>query len=113
MSVVAGMMQIIRDEMAKHGVSRLLSVRVRCGALGNVVPEALSFAFEALTAGTDMEGARMELETVPVRLSCSLCGEEFEPPRDERFAPCPRCDNRLGHAVLSGRELYIDHIEAE
>ena len=57
MSVVTSLLSIVREEMEKHDVHRLLLVRVRYGALSNIVPEALSFAFEALTAGTDFEGA--------------------------------------------------------
>lgn len=58
MSVVSSLLSIVQEEMQKHGVSRLLLVRVRYGALANIVPEALSFAFEALTMETPFEGAR-------------------------------------------------------
>ncbi len=69
MSVVTSLLSIVREEMAKHDVHRLLLVRVRYGALANIVPEALSFAFEALTAGTDFEdrGDTHHPEMLPVR----------------------------------------------
>ena len=94
MSVVTSLLSIVREEMEKHDVHRLLLVRVRYGALSNIVPEALSFAFEALTAGTDFEGAVLETE------------EHF-------FAPCPACGEQYGHSMETGRELYVQHIEAE
>lgn len=77
MSVVTSLLSIVREEMEKHDVHRLLLVRVRYGALSNIVPEALSFAFEALTAGTDFEGAVLETEEVPITLKCSQCGHTF------------------------------------
>lgn len=77
LSVVTSLLALVREEMAKHGVQRLLSVRVRYGALTNIVPEALSFAFEALTAGTDFDGAVLEMEETPLELRCSECGSLF------------------------------------
>ena len=96
MSVVTSLLSIVREEMEKHDVHRLLLVRVRYGALSNIVPEALSFAFEALTAGTDFEGAVLETEEVPITLK-----------------PCPACGEQYGHSMETGRELYVQHIEAE
>lgn len=114
MSVCASLLSIVREELAKHGVTKLLLVRVNYGPLANLVPEALDMAFEVLTVGTELEGARLELTKSPVRLKCSACGTEFEPEgRDVLFTPCPSCNEELGHQVLSGRELYVEHIEAE
>ena len=105
---------IVREEMEKHDVHRLLLVRVRYGALSNIVPEALSFAFEALTAGTDFEGAVLETEEVPITLKCSQCGHTFPAVKGEHFfAPCPACGEQYGHSMETGRELYVQHIEAD
>ncbi len=114
LSVVTSLLALVREEMAKHGVQRLLSVRVRYGALTNIVPEALSFAFEALTAGTDFDGAVLEMEETPLELRCSECGSLFSPKEKNLFlATCPNCGSREGHQVESGRELYLQHLEAE
>lgn len=115
MSLCTSLIAIVREEMEKHGATKLVMVRVRSGALANVVPEALSMAFEVLTAGTDCEGAALEMIEEPVRLLCGGCREEFEPDAVATaiFAACPLCGEEIGHSVLSGKELYIDHIEVE
>ena len=114
MSVVSSLLTIVQEEMQKHDVHRLLLVRVRYGVLANIVPEALSFAFEALTLGTPFEGAVLETEEIPLTLKCSSCGTVFTPSVEERFfAPCPNCGAEGGHGVETGRELYVQHIEAE
>lgn len=114
MSVASSVISIVREELARHAATRPLLVRVRFGALANLVPEAMEFAFEAITVGTDFEGARLELVMSPVRLRCGGCGKDFEPQGKELlFAPCPVCGEEAGHLVLAGRELYVDHIEAE
>lgn len=114
MSLVTSLLSIIREEMERHALHRLLQVRVRYGALANIVPEALSAAFEALTAGTDWEGAVLQTEEIPLSLKCSHCGQIFPPARQKRFsAPCPFCGEEQGHSIEAGRELYIQSMEAE
>ena len=113
-SIVTSLLSLVVEELAQRRLEKLLVVRIRHGALANVVPEALSFAFEALTQGGRFEGARLELEEEPAVLRCS-CGASFSPAhkRELLFAPCPVCGEVLGHTVEKGRELYLQHIEAE
>ena len=115
MSLCTGLLDIIKQEMEKHHAHRLVCVRVRHGSLANIVPEALSMAFEVLTVDTDLEGARLEMVEEPVTLACGSCGAEFAPEAASaaRFAPCTVCGEELGHKVLTGRELYLEHIEVE
>ncbi len=114
MSIVSSLLDIVQDEMHKHNVNRLLLVRVQYGALANIVPEALSFAFETLTMGTPFEGAVLEMEEIPLTLRCYACGTIFTPhPEEHFFASCPTCGAQAGHTVQTGRELFVQHIEAE
>ncbi|MDR1947476.1 MAG: hydrogenase maturation nickel metallochaperone HypA [Desulfovibrio sp.] len=109
-SLVASLLEIMRDEMGKYSAgTRLSSVIVRCGALSNALPEALSTAFTVMTQDTEFAGVDLEIEEDALRLACGACGEEFTP---EDFpvsslAPCPRCGEELAHRVLAGRELYV------
>lgn len=115
MSLTLGLLDIVREEMRKHGAKKLVLVRLRCGALANVVPEALSMAFEVLTDGTEFAGARLEMVEEPLRLACGKCGKEFGPEASAAamFTPCPACGEEIGHKVLAGKELYIDHLEVD
>jgi len=114
MAMVTSLLSLIDEELTKRQLQKLLVVRVRHGALANIVPDAMAFAFEALTQGGPFEDARLELEEEPVVLRCS-CGTSFSPEqkRELLFAPCPACSATWGHAVEKGRELYLQHIEAE
>lgn len=113
MSVAESIVRIASDEMKKHDLQKLLLVRVCHGAMSNVVAESLSFCFEAMTLNTPHAGARLELVELPVVLRCGGCGESFTPEGRDPFAPCPACGESLGHSVEQGRELYVQHIEAE
>ena len=112
MSLGASLLNIIKEEMAKAGKTRLIRVTLRYGALSNVLPEALSTAFELLTEGTDLAGAELIMLEEPARLACAGCGREFTPPhRRDLFMPCPGCGRETGHQVISGKGLYIESME--
>ena len=114
MSIVSSLLDIVREEMKKHGVSRLNLVRVRYGALTNIVPESMQFAFEALTKGSPHEGAKLELEEVPLIARCADCDKDFNPPsKDLLDAVCPFCGCTDGHIIMNGDELFLQHLEAE
>lgn len=115
MSMAVSLIGIIREEMEKHGATRLARVRVRCGVIANVVPESLSMAFEVMAQGTPLEGAELILEEEALRLACGACGVEFSPAERTaaQFSPCPACGEEFGHTVLAGKALYIDNIEVE
>lgn len=114
LSLVTTLLTLVEEELAKHQLTKLRVVCVRHGALANVVPEALAFAFEALTQGSPFEGARLELEEDPLVLRCP-CGASFTPEQEHSLlvAPCSACGEIRGHTVEKGRELYLQHIEAE
>lgn len=114
MSIAQSLVEILQEEMAKHDLSRLNRVSVKHGRLAAVVPEALDMAFQALTVQTNMGGAVLELTEVPVRVRCCACGAEFSPEEASTlYLPCPECDEFFGHEILSGKELYIEQLEAE
>lgn len=110
MSIVQNLVEIIRDEMASHHAKTLRSVRLQVGEMSAIVPDALSFCFEVITAGTEMEGARLLIETVPLEGACPSCGARFRI-KDFVFL-CPECGS-AGVETISGRELSIVEIEVD
>jgi hydrogenase nickel incorporation protein HypA/HybF len=114
MSIAQSILDIIQQEMSKNNLNRLIRARIKFGRLTNTVPEALETCFMALTVQTPLESAVFELEEVPASYRCFKCGREFSPQGTNRLlVPCPHCGEDLGHTVLTGKELFIDYIEAE
>ena len=119
MSLAQSLLDIVRQEMQAHALTQLKEVKVTCGRLSGVVPEAMHTAFTALIRQTDLDGASLELELIPLQLCCAHCQTIFSP-QDESslavlaaFAPCPTCHQEIGHQVLAGKELNIEYIEGE
>ena len=94
-----------------HGRSRrVVRVELKVGHLRQVVPGALTFAFELIAAGTVAEGAELVIEEVPAAGRCRDCGEE-EPLPGFPLA-CPACGS-WDVEVLRGEELLVDALEVE
>jgi hydrogenase nickel incorporation protein HypA/HybF len=89
---------------------RVASVEVRVGALRQVVPSALDFAFGLVAQGTTVEGAELAIEDVPAAVACRDCAAENEvsgfPWR------CPSCGG-LDVDVIRGEELQVESLELE
>jgi hydrogenase nickel incorporation protein HypA/HybF len=83
-------------------------VRVSYGRLRQVVPEALTFAFEALTKGTLAEGATLVWEEIPPRVRCQACEAIFQP-ADDWVWICPKCA-ATGGELLEGNELLLQSV---
>lgn len=102
--------EVEREAAAAGACGRVERLRVTVGRLSGVYPEALRFAFEALSAGTRAAGAELEIREVPAFLRCQRCGERTV--AEDLFSHCARCGS-AEVAVEGGQELLLDSIEVE
>jgi hydrogenase nickel incorporation protein HypA/HybF len=110
LSIMESALTMALDRARQSGASRVHSLRLRIGALSGVVPDALRFAFDALTPGTLAEGAHLIIDPVPARFWCAQCAMEFR--SDDMFAECPEC--HVPSAELrAGREMELASMEVE
>ena len=107
LSLADAVVAIARDHARGRRVS---AVDVRIGQLRQVVPDALAFAFELVAAGTEVEGAALEVEHVPVRVRCARCNAESEAP--EFPLACEGCGS-VDVEVVAGEELQVESLELE
>jgi len=106
---------IIRSAVSELGkvnppAKKLTKVTVVVGAMHQIVPENLHFAFEVLTRDTLAAGAKLELKPVPITARCLDCGWEGEI-RQPLFL-CGSC-NSGEIELLTGKELYLANLEIE
>nr|WP_268914249.1 hydrogenase maturation nickel metallochaperone HypA [Corynebacterium uropygiale] len=85
------------------GGRRVHSVRLRIGALRQVVPEPLAYAWEFTTAGTSLDGATLDVEWVPGRLRCPAGHESLM--QGEFDVHCPRCGEVA--RIIGGEEFTV------
>jgi hydrogenase nickel incorporation protein HypA/HybF len=108
LSIMESALNLALAQARENGASRVHVLRLRIGALSGVVPDALQFAFEALTPGTAAEGAELIVDNVPARFWCETCRREFESP--EMFGECPDCA-RPSSELRAGREMELASLE--
>jgi hydrogenase nickel incorporation protein HypA/HybF len=82
---------------------------LRVGVMSGVVPDALRFAFDAVTPDTPLRGARLDIEEVGLVVWCPACEAERPLPGPQRLR-CPACGTPTPR-VLRGRELVLVAIE--
>jgi hydrogenase nickel incorporation protein HypA/HybF len=104
-----GMCEGILDTALRRAAGRPVTrVRVRVGVLHRAVGPAMEQAFELVAAGTEAEGAELDMVTLPVRVTCRACGAERD--SDELLIACPACGSgELDQA--GGDELLLESIE--
>jgi hydrogenase nickel incorporation protein HypA/HybF len=94
---------VVEAVTERTGSAPVTSVRLRVGRLAGVVPDAMRFCFDLVTAGTPLEGAALELEEPEGRGRCRSCGAEFVLADLILLCDCGSADVE----VLAGRELAV------
>jgi len=94
-----------RDE---NNITTVEAINIKIGVLQQVSSESLLFSLEILTKGTEMEGARFNIEKVDVVIECNACGKKSA--LRGFLLRCPAC-GKSDVKMIAGRELFIDSIE--
>lgn len=108
-SMVAAMMNILKEEARRHKVTKITRVRLAVGLFTAVEPRTLEACFELYAEGTAAEGAELAVETVPAEGRCLDCGASFA--MTSLRAPCPLCGS-LRLEGSGGRDFRITGIDA-
>ena len=108
LSIAVSLIDMATEEAERLGV-RVEALNLRLGALSGVVREALLFSFDLAAEGTAIEGARLEIEEIPVAVFCPACKEERTLPGIQDFR-CPVCGAPTPD-VVRGRELELATME--
>jgi hydrogenase nickel incorporation protein HypA/HybF len=100
LAITQGVVDAVTERM---GATPVACVRVRVGRLSGVVPDAMRFCFDLVTAGTPLEGASLEIEQPEGRGHCRTCGADFVLRDLILLCDCGSADVD----VVAGRELAV------
>jgi hydrogenase nickel incorporation protein HypA/HybF len=100
LAITQSVVEAVTDRTGSAPVER---VRVRIGRLAGVVPDAMRFCFELVTAGTPLEDAVLEFEQPEGRGRCRTCGGDLVLADLILLCACGSADVE----VLAGRELAV------
>ncbi len=110
-SIALSILDVIVDRCINEGYHLIESVRLRIGRAAGIMPEALSFAFEAAKADTPAQQAKLIIEIVPVGGCCSNCGSDFDVEETYVFK-CPRCGSSV-FKIDRGYEMEIVEMDVK
>lgn len=109
LSLMQNLFKMIDTHSREHRLKKISRVVVRVGELACVSPDALEFAFDAISPGTIAERAEFVIEQISARSRCTVCGHEFSAGVTARV--CPECGEPA--IFIEGRELYLQTLEGD
>ncbi|OKK22146.1 hydrogenase nickel incorporation protein HypA [Streptomyces sp. CB00455] len=112
MSIAMAVVGQVEEAARAGGASAVTAVRLQIGELAGVVPDALAFCFELACAGTVLEGAALDTQTVAARARCGACAREWPTGMPPGLC-CPDCGRATDVELLAGRELQIVSVDWE
>jgi hydrogenase nickel incorporation protein HypA/HybF len=106
LGITRNIVAIVAKACNGHKVTR---VTLEIGKLSGVMADAVAYCFDAVTPGTALEGAALEIHAIDGRGRCQICGAEFA--TETLFTPCPCGSRRVTR--LAGEELTVKSFEME
>jgi hydrogenase nickel incorporation protein HypA/HybF len=115
LSLAGGIVQLVEDAAQREGFAKVRVLHLEAGALSGVEVRALRFALEAVTPGTCLAGARIDIDEPPATAWCLGCNQSVS--IFSRLDPCPQCGGaRLqptGGTELRVVDLLVDDAVAD
>jgi hydrogenase nickel incorporation protein HypA/HybF len=106
-----GLCEGVLEAVQKRAAGRQVTgIRVRCGVRHAVDPASMAQAFGVVAAGTEADGADVEVVTVPATVTCHGCGTASEVA--DPLPVCPRCGS-ADVDVTGGDELTLESVRYE
>lgn len=108
MSLCENIREIIVEQAAQDGFTRVNAVWLEVGPLSCVEPDALRFGFDVVMRGSVAEGACVKITTPPAKARCLTCQKTAT--IQQRYDPCPLCG--VGPMeMIQGDALRINKLE--
>jgi len=109
-ALALSILDVVVEKCREAGGHTVDEVRLRIGFAAGVMPEALSFAFDAAKATTVAEHAKLIIERVPVSGVCNECKKGFTVSEVQYVFSCPACNSKFID-IKTGREMEIVDME--
>jgi hydrogenase nickel incorporation protein HypA/HybF len=110
LSIAQSIADSARQHAEQHRARRVRRIGVRVGEISGVNADSLEFCFGMTVKDTELEGATLDIDRIPVRYRCDACAREFAAP--DFTAPCPACASTETRMV-AGDELGLSYLELE
>tara|TARA_R110001592_G_scaffold71444_2_gene218443 strand:- start:9389 stop:9730 length:342 start_codon:yes stop_codon:yes gene_type:complete len=110
LSLAEAMLDIIKDQAKQDDFTRVTKVVLEVGTLSHVEADAMSFCFDAVVAGTLVEGSSLQIVHISATGKCPQCHKISD--IQNLYDPCTHC-GKFGLELTDGDQLRIRHLEVE
>ncbi|OGW12200.1 MAG: hydrogenase maturation nickel metallochaperone HypA [Nitrospinae bacterium RIFCSPLOWO2_12_FULL_45_22] len=110
LSIAQNILRIVEEEARKNKATRINSIKIKAGEMRGIVSKSLSFCFDFVSRGTLAEGARIDIEKIPIQGQCNQCQAIFLV-ENYQFS-CPQCQSKEVN-LTQGMELLVHEIETD
>jgi hydrogenase nickel incorporation protein HypA/HybF len=104
MSIATALVDQVCHQAVRLGAARVAEINLRMGVLSGIA-RSLHFCFPSASRDTLCEGARLNIDEVPLTVLCTHCDAIKTPAALYNFR-CPDC-GRPTPKVLTGREMQL------
>lgn len=107
MALMDEILLVIEQDSKGKGIEMIEKVELIVGEISNVMPEALTMAFDIFKEQNPhflKKEAELIIHFEEAQAECVLCGQQYKP--DQRIAICPDCQFPSGK-ITSGETFEI------
>jgi hydrogenase nickel incorporation protein HypA/HybF len=110
LSIAQSILSIVEKYVPEADRELVRSVKVRVGTQAGIVIDSLTFSFEAITFGSPLAAAKLDVEVVPFSIRCRACGIASTPA--DGLLLCPACGSG-DTEVTGGTEMRVVELELD
>ena len=109
LGVASTVLDAVRSKAAEFPRSHAARVGVRVGEWSGVDIDALRFCIESLASSSELEGLRVEIDTLQNRNQCKMCGWVFRVVfySDQADIRCPYFNSHKNTSLTGGTEQDV------
>ncbi len=108
MSYIIKIINTVLSSPEAERSGHITSIRLDVGEMTGALSEYLNMYFKEAAKGTPLEGASLEIKSIPVTAKCEDCGNIYIPQRSGGYL-CPVCKSSRG-IIIKGRDIIVDSI---
>lgn len=110
LSVTESIIKICCEEAEKNNLKNITKINLKIGELSSFVPQSIQYYFDIISKDTKVQGAVLNVEKVPIKIHCNVCGEKNVVNINKII--CPKC-YESNIEIIEGREFLIHSVEGE
>jgi hydrogenase nickel incorporation protein HypA/HybF len=109
LSIATNVVETVIDSLSEESIAAVKSINISIGIFSGVDPSSLEFCLPLLIENGPLEKAEINIEVMPLVVSCHDC-------RAEKLAAtslqCPECRSSAIE-IISGKEIQVTSVDVE